>query len=285
MKNFSTINIIKIKTLKTILLIFSLTLAAFILVPLLALLISTFKPGQEIMRNGLNLKVNFQILSFDNWIYLFTGSHSFFKWFFNSLGLTIVQVFLILFVGASVAYGFSIYDFKIKNILFICVLIVMMLPFEILMLPLYKQTIGMGLIDTWAGIILPFVANASTIFFFRQYLESIPFAIIDAGRIDGANEYVIFGRLILPIIKPAFAAMVIYNGMRCWNDFLWPLMVLKTSEKFILPIGLNTLLTPYGNNYDLLFVGSFFSIIPIFIVFISFQQYFIDGMTAGSVKG
>lgn len=89
----------------------------------------------------------------------------------------------------------------------------------------------------------------------------------------------------MPIMKPSFAAMAILNGMNSWNNLLWPFMVLGDQSKYTLPIGLKTLLTPYGNNYDLLIVGSFFSIIPIFILFIAFQKYFIDGMTAGAVKG
>ena len=161
----------------------------------------------------------------------------------------------------------------------------MMVPFEILMLPLYNQINSMNLVDSYAGIILPSIANASTIFFFRQYLSGIPKSLIDAGRIDGASEYGIFFRIILPIMKPSFAAMAILNTMDSWNNLLWPLLVLKSDTKFTLPIGLNTLLTPYGNNYDLLIVGSFFSILPIFILFLCFQKYFVDGMTAGAVKG
>lgn len=143
----------------------------------------------------------------------------------------------------------------------------------------------MHLSNNYAAIFLPFVANASTIFFFRQYLTGMPKEIIEAGRIDGASEYGIFFKLILPIMKPSFAAMAILNGMNCWNNFLWPLLVLRSSEKYTLPIGLNTLITPYGNNYDLLIVGSFFSILPILILFLCFQKYFIEGMTAGAVKG
>ena len=171
-----------------------------------------------------------------------------------------------------VGYGFAMYDFKGKNFLFICVLFVMMVPFEILMVPMYSQIIDMGLIDTYTGIVLPGITSASTVFFFRQYLLGIPKDLISAGRIDGASEYGIFFRIIIPI-------------MGAWNNLLWPLLVLKTDTKFTLPIGLNTLLTPYGNNYDLLIVGSFFSVIPVLIIFLCFQKYFVDGMTAGAVKG
>ena len=260
-------------------------LSLIILIPFYILVISSFKPGNDLIRYGINLKLEFDKMSLDNFIFLFTGQHQYFTWFFNSLFLTAVSVIVTLFVCAAVGYGFAMYDFKGKNFLFICVLFVMMVPFEILMVPMYSQIIDMGLIDTYTGIVLPGITSASTVFFFRQYLLGIPKDLISAGRIDGASEYGIFFRIIIPIMKPAFAAMAILNTMGAWNNLLWPLLVLKTDTKFTLPIGLNTLLTPYGNNYDLLIVGSFFSVIPVLIIFLCFQKYFVDGMTAGAVKG
>ena len=260
-------------------------LSVIILIPFYILVISSFKPGNDLIRYGINLKLEFDKMSLDNFIFLFTGQHQYFTWFFNSLFLTAVSVIVTLFVCAAVGYGFAMYDFKGKNFLFICVLFVMMVPFEILMVPMYSQIIDMGLIDTYTGIVLPGITSASTVFFFRQYLLGIPKDLISAVRIDGASEYGIFFRIIIPIMKPAFAAMAILNTMGAWNNLLWPLLVLKTDTKFTLPIGLNTLLTPYGNNYDLLIVGSFFSVIPVLIIFLCFQKYFVDGMTAGAVKG
>ncbi|NLP45466.1 MAG: carbohydrate ABC transporter permease [Epulopiscium sp.] len=274
-----------ITAIRIFLLIFFIILSVLILLPFYAILLASFKPGGELIRHGLNLRIQSDILSLNNYRFLFTGEHSYFTWFKNSMVLTILQVICTLIVSATVGYGFAVYDFKLKIPLFICVLLIMMVPFEILMLPLYQQTIKMNLINTKLGILLPFMANSSIIFFFIQYLTGIPRDIIDAGRVDGATEYGIFLRLILPIMKPAFAAMGILAGMNSWNNFLWPLLVFRESEKFTLPIGLNTLLTPYGNNYDLLIVGSCFSILPIFILFLCFQQYFIEGMTAGSIKG
>ncbi|MCM3172281.1 MULTISPECIES: carbohydrate ABC transporter permease [unclassified Paenibacillus] len=260
-------------------------LFVIIMIPFYAVALSSFKPGESLVRYGLNLSLDFEIMSFDNFIYLFTGQHDYFVWFWNSMILTIAQVVLTLFVSAFVAYGFAAYDFKGKNFLFICVLLIMMVPFEILLVPLYSLINDLGMVNSYSAIILPGIANAATIFFFRQYLRSIPKEIIQSGRVDGANEYAIYFRLIMPIMKPSFAAMAILNGMNSWNNLLWPFMVLGDQSKYTLPIGLKTLLTPYGNNYDLLIVGSFFSIIPIFILFIAFQKYFIDGMTAGAVKG
>lgn len=275
----------KENVIRIILFIFFVILSVLILLPFYAVTISSFKPGEDLIRYGLNLKFDLSVMNFNNFNYLFTGNHSYFTWFFNSIVLTVVQVALTLIVSATVAYGFAAYDFKGKNFLFICVLLIMMVPFEILLLPLYTLTYKLGLMDSYAAIILPGIANAATIFFFRQYLRGIPRELISAGRVDGASEYGIYIRLILPIMKPSFAAMAILNGMNSWNNFLWPFMVLSSDTKYTLPIGLKTLLTPYGNNYDLLIVGSFFSILPIFILFVAFQKYFIDGMTAGAVKG
>lgn len=270
---------------RIVMICFFIILFVIIMIPFYAVALSSFKPGESLVRYGLNLSLDFEIMSFDNFIFLFTGEHDYFVWFWNSMILTIVQVVLTLFVSAFVGYGFAAYHFKGKNFLFICVLLIMMVPFEILLVPLYSLINDLGMVNSYSAIILPGIANAATIFFFRQYLRSIPKEIIQSGRVDGANEYAIYFRLIMPIMKPSFAAMAILNGMNSWNNLLWPFMVLGDQSKYTLPIGLKTLLTPYGNNYDLLIVGSFFSIIPIFILFIAFQKYFIDGMTAGAVKG
>ena len=271
--------------LRIFLLIFFVILFILIMLPFYAITLASFKPGEDLIRYGLNLRFDLSVMNFNNFKFLFSGNHDYFIWFKNSVLLTVVQVTTTLLISAFVAYGFAAYDFKGKNVLFICVLLIMMVPCEILLLPLYTLIFDLKMMNSYSAIILPGIANASTIFFFRQYLRSIPTAIIDAGRVDGSSEYGIFFRLILPIMKPSFAAMGILNGMNSWNNLLWPFMVLGDGKKFTLPIGLKTLLTPYGNNYDLLIVGSFFAILPIFILFLCFQKYFIDGMTAGAVKG
>jgi arabinosaccharide transport system permease protein len=265
--------------------VFFTALGFIVLFPFLTLVLASFRPGQELIRYGLSLKAAPQDMSMKNYMFLFTGAHSYFVWFKNSMILTVLTVALTLLVCYFVAYGLTMYSFKGRNLLFFLVIATMMVPFEILMLPLYKQMIDFKLINTAAGVILPRMTAAATIFFYRQYMQGLPKALLDAGRIDGANEYRICVQIMLPIAKPAFAAMAILNSMNAWNDMLWPLLVFRDAAKFTLPIGLNTLMTPYGNNYDLLIAGSCFAILPIFILFLAFQRYFIDGMTAGAVKG
>ncbi|MEN1974385.1 carbohydrate ABC transporter permease [Cellulomonas sp. P4] len=262
-----------------------LAIALVSLVPLAAITIGTFQDGNEIMRNGISLTPDLSSLSLDNYVMLFTDSGLYFQWFWNSLVLTVVQVAGTLLISSFVAYGFAMYDFKGKSIGFVMVLIIMTVPFEMLMLPLYIQVNNIGAADQYWIVVLPFLAQAVTIFFFRQYFLGVPKEILEAGRMDGVTEFGIFFKLVVPIAKPAFAAMAILNGMMTWNNFLWPLLVLRSAEKFTLPIGLNTLLTPYGNNYELLIIGAFFSLIPLLILFLAFQRFFIEGMTAGAVKG
>ena len=180
---------------------------------------------------------------------------------------------------------FAMYNFKGKNILFLCVLLVMMIPTEVILLPLYRLIVKMGLINNMWGIILPYLVVPMLVFFFRQYLMGIPKDFLDAARVDGCTEYGIFFKIMIPLMKPSFAAMGIYQGMQSWNNFLWPMIVTNSIDKITLPVGLQSLLSPYGNNYDILIAGSCFAIIPILILFICFQRYFIEGMTAGGVKG
>ena len=263
-------------------------LSFLIVFPVFAGLIASFRPGRELIRKGLSINLDISTMSLDNYIYLLSGnedSQKYFMWFKNSLVLTVLTVVLTLLICYFVAYGLRMYVYKLKNFLFFLVIATMMVPFEILMLPLYREIINLKLIDTIWGVMLPGLCGASTIFFFRQYMIGLPKELLDAGRIDGATEYGICVKIMLPITKPAFASMAILCSMGAWNNMLWPLMVFRSAEKFTLPIGLNSLLTPYGNNYDVLIAGSMFSIIPVFVVFLCFQKYFIDGMTAGAVKG
>ncbi|WP_077609288.1 carbohydrate ABC transporter permease [Clostridium sp. Marseille-P2415] len=260
-------------------------LALLIILPIWVLFIASFKPGGDLLQYGLNLDIHVSRMNFDNYVLLFAGQHEYWKWFFNSIFLTVVTVVSTLLVSSFVGYGFAAYEFKGKKVLFGIVLLILSIPLEVVMLPLYKQMSSWKMMDSYTAIILPFVAHASTIFFFRQYLVSIPGSLMEAGRIDGATEYGIFYRLIVPLMKPAFSAMAILNGMNAWNNYLWPLLVIRSSGKYPLTLGLNTLINPYGDNYSLLIVGSVFSIIPIFLLFVAFQKYFIEGMMAGAVKG
>jgi arabinosaccharide transport system permease protein len=255
------------------------------LFPILSLLISSFRPSSDLMRNGISITFDPSTLSIDNYTYIFTQGGNYWGWYINSLSITAITIILSLFFSSMVGYALALYDFKGRNLVFGLVLFMLMVPFEILMLPLFKLMINLNLINTYPAVILPAVVAPIAVFFFRQYAIGLPNELMDSARIDGATEYGIFFKIMLPLMAPSMAAMAILQGLGAWNNFLWPLIVLRSNDMFTLPIGLATLLTPYGNNYDILIAGSVMTIVPIIILFIFFQRYFVAGLTVGGVKG
>ena len=278
---------------KVLMTVFFIILCILFLIPLYALVLGTFKGGAELFVSGLNLNLNFSQLHTKAWRYLFTGimsngeynPHDYFLWYKNSLMVVLVQGSLTLLLSSMVAYGLAKYEFKGKNVIFMCVLMVMMVPLEILMLPMYTQVNAMGMRNTYAGVMLPFLVSMSAVFFFRQFLTGIPYEMIEAARVDGCTEYGIFFRIIMPVMKPAYASMAVLTGMGAWNALLWPMLVLSDMKKYTIPIGLNTLWSPYGNNYDLMITGSCFAILPLLLIYLFAQKFIVEGMTAGAVKG
>ena len=254
-------------------------LCGLIAFPLIAGLLGSFRPGSRLVSEGMSLDLK-SPLSLANYKYLFAmfipGSNStavvdsrkYFMWYKNSLILTLTTVVLTLLVCYFIAYGLTMYKFRLREFLFFMVIATMSVPFEILMLPLYKEVTTLGLINTNPGVFLPGLCAAGTIFFFRQYMTSLPRELLDAARVDGCTEYGISLKIMMPITKPAFASQAILCAMGSWNNMLWPMMVFRDTDKFTLQIGLNTLLTPYGNNYDLLIAGSMFGIVPILIIYL-----------------
>ncbi len=264
----------------------SILFTIFCLAPFFFLLYSSFRPGSEMIRNGITLKLNFADANFNNYKLLWESRDGIYLfWYRNSVAITILGTVLSLILASMVGYGLALYKFKGRNFLFVLILIVMMIPIEILILPLYKLSISFKLIDSYWGAILPFAVSPFAVFFFRQYAIKLPKDLLDAGRIDGSSEFGIYLKIMAPLMLPAFGAMTILLAMNNWNSFVWPLIVLRSNEMLTLPIGLQSLITPYGNNYDLLLSGAVMSVIPILIVFCCNQKAFIGGLTLGGVKG
>ena len=262
-------------------------LAVIALFPFYCLVLASSKPAVELLRTGLNIKIQPEIMSWDNYRFITSSEEGqkYILWYRNSLVVTSIQTVGALFFSAFVGYGLAIYQFKGRNFLFGLVLFSMMIPVEILLLPLYKTMIAFRLINTYAGVVLPFIVTPFAVFFFRQYATGLPRDLLDAARIDGCTEYGTFFRVMLPLMMPAFGAMAILQALFSWNNLLWPLIVIRTSEMFTLPIGLASLLTPYGNNYKLLMSGAVIAVFPILVLFLLFQKAFISGLTIGAVKG
>jgi arabinosaccharide transport system permease protein len=262
-------------------------LALIFLFPIYSLLLASFRPGRDLMRFGITFSTLVPSgFSFKNFAGLATGHNGdYIIWYRNSVLLAVLQTCFSLFFSSLVGYGLGVYRFKGRNALVLLVLFVMMVPLQILILPLYNLMAKIHVMNTYAGILLPFVVSPFAIFFFRQYALGIPKDYLDAGRMDGLNEFAIYFQVTAPLMMPAFGAMAILMAQQSWNNFLWPLIVVRTGNMFTLTIGLNSLLTPYGNNYDMLIAGACLASVPLFIVFFIFQKYFISGLTTGGIKG
>lgn len=239
----------------------------------------------QVFKNGLSLRITPDMLGVQNYIMLYTEQYGvFFEWFKNSLVITVLFTTISLCCSSLVGYGIAMYDFKGKRALVMVVLCTMMIPIEILMLPLYREMLVFRLINTYMGVVLPFAVSAFAIYFFMQYAKTLPQEFMAAARVDGC-ELRIFLRIMVPLMLPAFGTMGVLQAMTSWNDFLWPLIVMSTNRNFTLPVGLQTYLSPYGNNYNMLFAGAVLSVIPIMLLFLFNQKSFISGLIVGGIKG
>ena len=260
---------------------FFVILCAIIVFPVFAGLLASFRPGKELIRRGLSIDLDFSTMSLDNYTYLFSGnadSQKYFMWYKNSLIITIVSVVLTLLICYFVAYGLTMYNYRLKNFLFFLVIATMMVPFEILMLPLYKEIIAIGLIDSYVGVIITGLCSASTIFFFKQYLSGLPKDLLDAARIDGCNHFMIFSRIMFPLVKPGLVALAILTLRSAWNDLMWPMIVNTSPEKMTLSAGLSYLQGQYATDYPVMMAGAVLAVLPLLILFALFQKQFIEGI-------
>lgn len=260
--------------------------SALLMMPFYFMFLSSLKPGTEILRLGLSFKFDPGVSSFTNYAALNTYRDGmYWKWYQSSLVIMVLQTSVGLFFSSIVGYALAMYHFKGRRAVDILVLILLMMPFEILILPMYRTLMRIKLMDSYFGVILPYLVPAFMVFFFRQYASGLPIELVEAGRIDGCTDYDIFFRIMVPVMIPAYGAMAILSAMNSWNNLLWPLIVLNTNEKFTIPIGMGTTITPYGNAYDILMPGAVMAIVPIVLIFLACQKTFMAGMTAGSVKG
>jgi lactose/L-arabinose transport system permease protein len=203
--------------------------------------------------------------------------------FFNSLRNALVGTVISLFICSMAGYGFQIYRSKAKDRLMSVLLLSMMIPFAAVMIPLFRLTSALKLLNTTAGIIMPTLATAFLIFFFRQCSQSFPMEIVQAARVDGVGEFGIFLRIYLPVMSPTFAAAGIVSFMGGWNNFLWPLIVLQKESAKTLPILITQLSSGYVIDYGMQLLAITISTIPTLLIFVTQQRRFVEGIL-GSIK-
>ena len=251
-------------------------------IPFLYTISSSFKPQYEIFTFPIQWLP--KEIYWDNYVKLF-GETLFVRWFFNTAFVAISRTLLSIFLCTLAGFAFAKYEFPFKRVLFMIVLASFTIPFEVLLVPLYKMVITWGWMNSYTVMIVPFAASAFGIFLARQYALAIPTELLEAARIDGANEFTIFARIAFPNLKPSLAVMGIIFFQGAWNDFLWPSIVLNDSKMYLINLALPSLRGPYGDQYGLVLAGGVLAVLPMIIMFFTMQRYFIEGIMAGALKG
>ncbi|PQP81343.1 sugar ABC transporter permease [Paenibacillus sp. PCH8] len=230
----------------------------------------TFLPGSSLVDNYMNMVSKINI-----W-----------RGFANSIFIAGTSTVLSLYIGALTAYGFAKFKFKGRNWLFLFLLATMMVPGQLALIGVYRLFSMLGLLDSYAAIILPAAANAFNVFFIKQFMESsIPDEIIESARVDSAGEFRTFNQIVLPILGPAISALGIFTFIGSWNNFLTPLVLFFSLDKYPLPVLVALVQGYYGMDYGLLYLGVAISILPIIIVFAVFSKQIIGSVALGAVKG
>lgn len=253
-------------------------LAFLFLIPMYWMVLSSVRPLGEIFTSGTNMLPG-QNATLDNYGKLFS-TVPYLNWFANSIiqsiGFSVASVTICALGGFALAK----YNFRGRNVIFILILLSQMIPFYLLVIPLFVMVVKMGLVDTLLGAILPLAAHPIGIFFMRQYMLSIEDELLDAARVDGASEYRLFYSVVVPIIRPAIATLLVLFALEYWNNLLWPLIVFRSPERMPLAVGLSTLVTQYFPSYDLVMAGSTLATLPIIILFLFLRRQFMEGFGA-----
>ena len=203
----------------------------------------------------------------------------------NRMKLFFIITLIQLFTCSFAAYGFSKCNFKARNTLFLAYVITIAIPWQVYMLPQYILMQKMHLVDTHLSIILLQSFSAFGVFLLRQFYMSIPDDLLEAARIDGLSEYSIYARIVLPLSKSALATLTIFTFVAVWNDFMGPMIYFNSTRVKTIQLGIRMFISQYSAEYNLIMAASIISLIPIFILYVSFQRFFIEGIATSGLKG
>jgi len=253
-------------------------------IPFIWALSASFKNGAEI-QTSLSFPPRFipNSPTFQNYIDIFTIV-PFGTWYLNSFIVAVITTLLTLFFSSTSGYAFARIPFPGRDIIFWAIIGTMAIPGVITIVPIYILLKSLGLTDTMQGLIIPFMVTSFGIFLMRQFFTSIPAELEEAARVDGAGRIRTFVQIVLPLARPALSALTIFTFMGRWNDFLMPLIIIGKSELFTLPLGMSTFRGQYKTDWNLLMSGSILVMIPIVILYIAFQRFFIQGISTTGMK-
>ncbi|MEN1156422.1 carbohydrate ABC transporter permease [Listeria monocytogenes] len=252
----------------------------FMILPFIWMVLSSLKTDAEILKIPPTIWP--ETFTLDNFTKLFTEMD--FAIYLKNTLIIVFFSFFGLFLNAMAGYGFAKFKFKGKNKLFYLVLATMMIPGQVTMIPVYLLLNAAGLTNTMTGIVLPGLVGAFGIFLFRQFMSTISDDLLEAARLDGASEFYIFWRIVIPISRPVLAVQGILTFIAGWNSFLWPLINANDEKFYTLSVGLQLLKGQYGSNYALQMAGATFMVIPIILIFMTFQKYILKGFNVSGMK-
>lgn len=256
--------------------------AAFVLLPFVWMVLASLKPNNEVFL--VPVKWFPSVWHWDNYIKIWTDSNML-TWLGNTVFFAICVTFLQVFTGSFAAYGFSKIRFRGRNVLFLIYIATMAVPWQAYMIPQYKMLSAVHLTDTRWSIILLQAFGAFGVFMMKQFYDTIPEELSEAARLDGLSEFGIYLRIMLPLSGPSIAALGIITFTNTWNDFMGPLMYLRSPELWTIQLGLKTFISQNSANYAMIMTGSVMSVIPILIVFLIGQKQFIEGIATSGMKG
>jgi multiple sugar transport system permease protein len=252
------------------------------LLPFAWMILSSFKTQYEI----LSTPPTFLPLEWhpENYV-LAWNTAPFGRFYLNSLIVATTTTLSALLFGTMAGFGFAKHRFWGDRFFFVCILTNMMIPIHVTLIPRLYISKEVGWIDSLLGLIVPELVTTFGAFLMTQFMQSIPDELIDAARIDGASELRIYGQIMLPLVRPALAALAIFRFMWSWNDFLWPVIVINSTVNKTLPIGLAFFEEEHRTNYNTLMAASTFILVPVMIVFFAMQKQFVSGITMTGMKG
>ena len=250
--------------------------------PFVWMLFSSFKVNKEIM--ALEQHLLPQVFTVENYINM-NARFNFMRFFANSLLVTIVITLAVIYTSTICGFVLSKYKFKGRELLFGFVLSTMMIPWCVTIIPKYSMIQKFGWLDSYKALIIPAMFSGFGIFNMKQHIATLPDEILEAARIDGANELFIFHRIIFPMAKNGISSIAIFQFLWAWEDYLWPYLIISTKEKQLLAVGLKMFSGQYSTDYGALFAATVISIIPVLLIYIIFQKQFIAGVASAAVKG
>ncbi|MBN8881231.1 alpha-1,4-digalacturonate transport system permease protein [Salana multivorans] len=250
-------------------------------IPILWFVLSSFKPGSELFSLPLSLFPKTWTLSGYETAW---NRFDFQQYFINTATVAIITTILTVVVSAMTGYAFAKYKAVWLKVFFVCILATTMLPTEVIMPSSFIVVRDLGLYDTLAGIIVPSIITATGIFMFRQYFTTVPDELMEAARIDGVGEFRLFWRIMLPLARPIMIVLAIFSFQWRWNDYIWPLLILRDPKNYTLQVALRSIVGADNIDWSVLLAASIISLIPMVLLFIVFQRYIVSADINSGLK-